>query len=102
ADPAVGAFGGLVGRDGVRLVLVVADVVGAGDQAGGPERVEQRTERTDAVGTDAREHLRAQPKDATVLARRGAELDALIARMAGRLHVLRARLDPFQGRMGAP
>ena len=93
--PAIRALRALVGRDRVRVVLVVADVVRAGDQAGAGHRVQQRAVRPDAVGADAGKHGGAKAEHAAVLPNRRAETDLLVARVVRRLQVLGSILDPF-------
>src|SRR5216684_920019 len=95
ADAAIWAFRAFVGRDRIRLVLVVTNVIRAGDEAGACRRVEQRTERPDPVSADVGVHRRADAQHASVATHRGAEPDALVASVAGRLEVLGPGLGPF-------
>ena len=98
AHAPIRALGRAVGRNRDRVVLVVADVIGPGDQAGARHGVEGRAVRPRPVRADTRQDPRAQSEHAPVTADGRAEGDLLVTRMAGSLHVLRAVLDPFHRR----
>ncbi len=95
AHAAIWTLGACVCRDRVRLVLVVADVVWTRDQAHTRNGVEKWTEWSNPISPDVGVHGRAKSEHSAVVAHGGAEPDALVAGVVGRLKVFRPGLDPF-------
>src|SRR5712692_11903761 len=92
---AIWTLGAGIGRDRVRLVLVVADVVWARDEAHTRYGVEKRAEWSNPISPDVGVHRRAKAEHSAVIAHGGPEPDALVAGVIGRLKVFRPGLDPF-------